>query len=81
MCNLINELHGVPLLMRRLLQMCKKLGLSRQRNIEDGTFYSILSNELGKYQVMYALIYVSTYGRTLRLVAKRRDIKSFYNIT
>ena len=80
-CNLINERHGVPLTMRRLLQRCKKLGLSRQRNIDDGTLYSILSNELGKYQFMYALIYVSTYCRALRLVAKRRDIKSFYNLT
>ena len=26
-CNLINERHGVPLTMRRLLQICKKLGL------------------------------------------------------
>ena len=80
-CNLINELHGVPLTMRRLLQICKKLGLSRQRNIDDGTLYSILSNELAKYQFMYALIYVSTYCNVLRLVAKRRDIKSFYNLT
>ena len=80
-CNLINERHGVPLTMRRLLQICKKLGLSRQRNIDDGTLYSILSNELGKYQFMYALIYVSTYCRALRLVAKRRDMKSFYNLT
>ena len=61
--------------MRRLLQICKKVGLSRQRNIDDGTFYSILSNELGKYQFMYALIYVSSYSRALRLVAKRRDKK------
>ena len=30
---------------------------------------------------MYALTYVSTYCRALRLVAKRRDIKSFYNLT
>ena len=74
-CNLINERHGVPLTMRRLLQICKKLGLSRQINIDDGTLYSVLSNELGKYQFMYALIYVSTYCRALRLVAKRRDIK------
>ena len=80
-CNLINERHGVPLLVRCLLQMCRKLGLGRQRNIEDGTLYSILSNELDKYQVMYALIYVSTYCRALRLVAKRRDMKSFYNLT
>ena len=43
-CNLINEHHGVPLTMRRLLQICKKLGLSRQRNIDDGTLYSKLSN-------------------------------------
>ena len=28
MRNLINEHHGVPLTMRRLLQICKKLGLS-----------------------------------------------------
>ena len=67
--------------MRRLLQICKKVGLSRQRNIDDGTFYSVLSSELGKYQFMYALIYVSTHSRALRLVAKRRDIKSFYNLT
>ena len=80
-CNLINERHGVPLTMRRLLQICKKLGLSRQINIDDGTLYSVLSNELGKYQFMYALIYVSTYCRALRLVAKRRDIKSFSNLT
>ena len=79
-CNLINELHGVPLTMRRLLQICKKLGLSRQRNIDDGTLYSILSNELAKYQFMYALIYVSTYYNVLRLVAKRRDIKSFITL-
>ena len=59
----------------------KKLGLRRQRNIDDGVLYSILSNELGKYQFMYALIYVSTYCRALHLVAKRRDIKSFYNLT
>ena len=78
--NLINERHGVPLTMRRLLQICKKIG-SRQRNIDDGTLYSVLSNELGKYQFMYALIYVSTYCRALRLVAKRRDMKSFYNLT
>ena len=80
-CNLINERHGVPLTMRRLLQICKKLDLSRQRNIDDGTLYSILSNELVKYQFMYALIYVSTNCRVLRLVAKRRGMKSFYNLT
>ena len=67
--------------MRRLLQICKKLGLSRQRNIDNDTLCSILSNELGKYQFLYAFIYVSTYCRALRLVAKRRDIKSFYNFT
>ena len=72
--NLINKRHRVPLTMRRLLQICKKLGLSRQINIDDGTLYSVLSNELGKYQFMYALIYVSPYCRALRLVAKRRDI-------
>ena len=59
--------------MRRLLQICKKLDLSRQRNIHDGTLCSILSNELGKYQFMYALIYVSTYSRALGLLAKRRE--------
>ena len=80
-CNLINERHGVPLTMRRLLQICKKLGLSRQRNIDDGTLYSILSNELGKCQFISTFIYVSTYCRALRLVAKRRDMKSFYNLT
>ena len=78
-CNLINERHGVPLTMRRLLQICKKLGLSRQRNIDDGTLYSILCNELGKCQCMYTLIHVSTYCRPLPLVAKRRNIKSLYN--
>ena len=57
-CNLINELHGVSLTMRRLLQICKKLGLSRQRNIDDGTLCPLLSNELGEFQIMYALIYV-----------------------
>ena len=57
-CNLIYERHGVSLTMRRLLQICKKLGLSRQRNIDDGTLYSLLSNELGEHQIMYALIYV-----------------------
>ena len=36
-CNLINECHGVPLI-------CKKLGLSRQRSIDDGTVNSVLSN-------------------------------------
>ena len=46
MCILINHRHGAPLNMRRLLQICKKLGLSRQRNIDNGTLYSILSNEL-----------------------------------
>ena len=73
--NLINERHGVPLTMRRLLQIRKKLGLSRQINIDDGTLYFVLSNELGKYQFMYALMYVSTYCRALRLVAKRQDMK------
>ena len=67
--------------MRRLLQICKKLGLSRQRNIDNDTLCSILSNELGKFQFLYAFIYLSTYCRALRLVAKRRDIKSFYNLT
>ena len=67
--------------MRRFLQICKKLGLSRQRNIDDGTLYSILSNELGKYQFMYALIYIPTYCGALYLVAKRRDMKGFYNLT
>ena len=52
--NLINERHGVPLTRRSLLQICKKLGLSRQRNIDDGALYSILTNELGRYQFMYA---------------------------
>ena len=47
-CNLINERHGVPLTMRRLLQICKKLGLSRQRNIDNGN----------KYQFMNAFMYV-----------------------
>ena len=67
--------------MRRLLQIYKKLDLSQQRNIDDGSLYSTLSNELGKYQFMYALIYVSTYCRALRLVAKGRGMKSFYNLT
>ena len=67
--------------MRRLLQIYKKLDLSQQRNIDDGSLYSTLPNELGKYQFMYALIYVSTYCRGLRLVAKRRGMKSFYNLT
>ena len=67
--------------MRRLLQIYKKLDLSRQRNTDDGTLYSILSNERVKYQFMYALIYVSTNCRALRLVAKRRGKKSFYNLT
>ena len=80
-CNLINERHGAPLAMRRLLQICKTPGLSRQRNIDDGTLYSVLSNELGKYQFISTFIYVSTYCRALRLVAKRRDMKSFYNLT
>ena len=40
--NRINERHGVPLTMRRLLQICKKLGLSRQINIDDGTLYSMV---------------------------------------
>ena len=80
-CKLINERHGVPLTMRRLLQICKKLGLGRQRNIDDGALYSTLFNELRKYQFMYAFICVSTYSCALRLVAKRRDIKSFYNLT
>ena len=78
-CNLINERHGVPLTMRRLLQICKKIG-SRQRNIDDGTLYSVLSNELGKHQFMYALIYASTYCHALRLVAKRREIKIFITL-
>ena len=50
-CNLINERHGVPLTMRRLLQICKKLGLRRQRNIDDGTSYC-------KNQFMNAFIYI-----------------------
>ena len=45
--NAISERHGVPLTKRRLLQICKKLDLSRQGNIDDGTLYSIFSNELG----------------------------------
>ena len=49
--DLINGRHGVLLPMRRLLQICKKLSLNRQINIHDGTLYSILSNELGKYQL------------------------------
>ena len=32
------NVNGVPLTMRRLSQLCKKLGLSRQRNIDDGTY-------------------------------------------
>ena len=79
--DLINGRHGVLLPMRRLLQICKKLSLNRQINIDDGTLYSILSNEPGKYQFMYAFIYVSTYCCALRLVAKRQDMKSFYNLT
>ena len=55
-CILINHRHGVPLTMRRLLQICKKLGLSRQRNIDNGTLYSSLSSELGKYQFMHVFI-------------------------
>ena len=38
--------------MRRLLQLCKKLGLRRQRNIDDGTSYY-------KYKFMNAFIYIS----------------------
>ena len=79
--NLINERHGVPLSKRRLLQIYKRLGLSRQVNIDDGTLYSILYNELGKYQFMYAFFYVSNYCRALHLVAKRRALKGFYNLT
>ena len=60
-CNLVNERHGAPLTMRRLLQICKKLGLSRQRNIDYGTLYSVLSNELGKHQFISTFIYVFTY--------------------
>ena len=75
--NLINERHGVPQTMRRLLQTCKKLGLSWQRNIVDGTLYSMLSNELGKDQFMYALIYVSTYSRGLRLSSLRARHNKF----
>ena len=60
-CNLINEPHGVPLTIRPLLQICKKIGSSRQRNIDVGTLYSILSNELGKYQFMYTLIYLCVH--------------------
>ena len=56
--NLINERHGVPLTMRRLLEICKKLGLSQQINFVDGTLYSILSTEVCKYRFMYALIYL-----------------------
>ena len=67
--------------MRRLLQICTELCLSRQSNIDDGTLYSVLSNEPGKYQFIYAFIYVSSYCRASRLVAKRRDLKSFYNLT
>ena len=78
--NLINGRHRVLLPMRRLLQICKKLSLRRQLNIDDGTLYSILSNELGKYQFMCAFIYVSTYCCALHLVAKRQDMKSFYNL-
>ena len=59
-CNLINERHGVPLTMRRLLQIYRKLGLSSQRNIDDGTLYSILSNEPGKDQFMYAFMFPFT---------------------
>ena len=77
-CNLINERHRAPLTMRRLLQICKKLGLSQQRNIDDGTLYS---NELSNCQFISTFIYVSTYCRALRLVAIRRDMKSFYNLT
>ena len=40
-CNLINEGHGVPLTMRCLSQLCKKLGLSRQRNTDDSTLCSL----------------------------------------
>ena len=57
-CNLINERHGAPLAMRRLLQICKTPGLSQQRNIDDGTLYSVLSNELGKYQFISTFIYL-----------------------
>ena len=63
--------------MRRLLQTCKKLGLSWQRNIVDGILYSMLSNELGKDQFMYALIYVSTYSRGLRLSSLRTRHNKF----
>ena len=40
-CNLIIEGHGVPLAMRCLSQLCKKLGLSRQRNTDDRTLCSL----------------------------------------
>ena len=56
--NLINKRHGVPLTMRRLLEICKKLGLSQQINFDDGTLYSISSSEVCKYRFMYALIYL-----------------------
>ena len=59
-CNLINERHGATLTIKRLIQICKKLGFNRERNIDDGTLSSILSNELGTYQFVYAFIYVST---------------------
>ena len=60
-CNLINERHGVPLTMRCLSQLWKKLGLSRQRNTDDSTLCSLYFNELGKYHFMNAFIYVSIY--------------------
>ena len=47
-CTLINEHHGVPLTMRQLLQICKKSGFSRKRNVDDDVLYSMIQNELGK---------------------------------
>ena len=45
--NLINEGHSSDY--ETVVTDMQELGLSRQRNFDNGTLHSILSNELGKY--------------------------------
>ena len=69
--NLLNEHYGVALTMRQLLQICKKLVLSRQISIDDGTLNFLLSNELVKISIYVCInLFVSVHCSALRLVAK-----------
>ena len=46
-CTVRNQHHGARISERRLKHICKKLGLSRKRNVNNETLKDMVINELG----------------------------------